>query len=44
VNRLRVRDVQSFEDALGRAEQDGVLLFIQREGRSQYVVLKSEPR
>jgi serine protease Do len=41
VNRRRVRDLRSFEDALGRAEQD-VLLFIQREGRSQYVVLKSE--
>jgi serine protease Do len=39
VNRRRVRDLKSFEDALGRAEQD-VLLFIQREGRSQYVVLK----
>jgi serine protease Do len=43
VNRRRVRDVQSFEEALGRAEQD-VLLFVQREGRSQFVVLKSEAR
>ena len=42
VNRRRVRDLRSFEDALGRTEQDP-LLFIQREGRSQYVVLKSEP-
>ena len=41
VNRRRVRDLESFEQALGRAEQD-VLLFVQREGRSQYVVLKSE--
>jgi Do/DeqQ family serine protease len=41
VNRRRVKDLQSFEDALGRAEQD-VLLFVQREGRSQYVVLKAE--
>jgi serine protease Do len=41
VNRRRVRDLRTFEDALGRAEQD-VLLFVQREGRSQYVVLKSE--
>jgi Do/DeqQ family serine protease len=42
VNRRRVRDLRSFEEALGRAEQDVVLLFVQREGRSQYVVLKSE--
>jgi Do/DeqQ family serine protease len=42
VNRRRVRDLRSFEDALGGSEQD-VLLFLQREGRSQYVVLKSEP-
>jgi serine protease Do len=43
VNRRRVKDVKSFEDALGRSSQE-VLLFIQREGRSQYVVLKSEGR
>jgi len=43
VNRRRVRDLRSFEEALGRAERDAVLLFVQREGRSQYVVLKSEP-
>ncbi len=43
VNRRRVRDLRTFEEALGRAEQDAVLLFVQREGRSQYVVLKSEP-
>ncbi len=43
VNRRRVKDLRSFEDALGRSEQD-VLLFVQREGRSQYVVLKSEGR
>ncbi len=43
VNRRRVRDVQAYEQAVGRAEQD-VLLFVQREGRSQYVVLKAEPR
>jgi serine protease Do len=42
VNRRRVRDLRSFEDAVGRTEQD-LLLFIQREGRSQFVVLKSEP-
>jgi Do/DeqQ family serine protease len=41
VNRRRVRDVRSFEEALGQAEQDA-LLFVQREGRSQYVVLKPE--
>jgi serine protease Do len=41
VNRQRVRDPQSFEQALSKAEQD-VLLFIQREGRSQFVVMKSE--
>ncbi len=43
VNRRRVRDLKTFEDALGRGEQD-VLLFVQREGRSQYVVLKPEAR
>ncbi|HEV8673672.1 MAG TPA: DegQ family serine endoprotease [Methylomirabilota bacterium] len=43
VNRRKVRDVQSFEEALGRTEQDA-LLFVQREGRSQYVVLKPESR
>jgi serine protease Do len=43
VNRRRVRDPQSFGEALSRAEQD-VLLFVQREGRSQYVVLKSEAK
>jgi serine protease Do len=43
VNRRRVRDLKSFEEALGRGEQD-VLLFVQREGRSQYVVLKPEGR
>ena len=43
VNRRRVRDVSGFEEALGRADQD-VLLFVQREGRSQYIVLKSEPK
>jgi serine protease Do len=41
VNRRRVRDVRSFEEALSQAEQDA-LLFVQREGRSQYVVLKTE--
>jgi Do/DeqQ family serine protease len=43
VNRRRVKDLQSFEDALGRSQQE-VLLFVQREGRSQYVVLKSDAR
>jgi serine protease Do len=43
VNRRRVRDLSSFEEALGRSEQD-VLLFVQREGRSQYLVLKPEAR
>jgi serine protease Do len=43
VNRRRVRDLKSFEDALGAAEQD-VVVFIQREGRSRYVVLKPEGR
>ncbi len=43
VNRRRVKDLKSFEDALGRSQQE-VLLFVQREGRSQYVVLKSEGR
>jgi serine protease Do len=43
VNRRRVRDLKTFEEALGRGEQD-VLLFVQREGRSQYVVLKPEAR
>jgi serine protease Do len=43
VNRRRVKDLQSFEDALGRSQQE-VLLFVQREGRSQYVVLKSDGR
>jgi len=41
VNRRRVRDVRSFEEALGGAEQDA-LLFVQRDGRSQYIVLKPE--
>ena len=41
VNRRRVKDLKAFEDALGGSEQE-VLLFIQREGRSQYVVLKSD--
>src|SRR5262249_52798493 len=40
VNRKRVKDLKAFEDALGRSEQE-VLLFVQREGRSQFVVLKS---
>jgi serine protease Do len=43
VNRRRVKDASAFEEALGRADQD-VLLFVQREGRSQYIVLKSEPK
>jgi serine protease Do len=43
VNRRRVRDLKSFEDALASAEQD-VVVFIQREGRSRYVVLKPEGR
>ena len=43
VNRRRVSDVQGFEQALGRSEQDA-LLFIQREGRSSFLVLKAEPR
>ncbi len=41
VNRRRVRDVRSFEEALAASEQDAVL-FVQREGRSQYLVMKSE--
>ena len=41
VNRRTVRDVASFEEALARSEQDA-LVFLQREGRSQYVVMKSE--
>jgi serine protease Do len=43
VNRRRVRDMKSFEDALGGTEQDA-LLFVQRDGRSQYIVLKPESR
>jgi serine protease Do len=43
VNRKRIRDPGAFEDALGRAERD-VLLFVQREGRSLYVVLKVDAR
>jgi serine protease Do len=43
VNRRRVRDVQTFEEALGGAGQDA-LLFVQRDGRSQYIVLKPEAR
>jgi Do/DeqQ family serine protease len=43
VNRRRVSDVQAFEQALARSEQDA-LLFVQREGRSSFLVLKAEPR
>ncbi|MGH7321713.1 MAG: DegQ family serine endoprotease, partial [Candidatus Rokuibacteriota bacterium] len=43
VNRRRVRDVASFEEALSRSEQDA-LLFLQREGRTSYLVMKTEPR
>jgi Do/DeqQ family serine protease len=41
VNRRRVTDPRAFEEALGRAGRD-VLLFVQREGRSRYVVMKAE--
>jgi S1-C subfamily serine protease len=43
VNRRRVRDVRTFEEALEGTGQDA-LLFVQREGRSQYIVLKPEAR
>ncbi len=43
VNRRRVRDVASFEGALSRSEQDA-LVFLQREGRTSYLVMKTEPR
>ena len=43
LNRRRVKDVRAFEEALGRAERD-VLVFVRREGRTLYVVMKAEPR
>ncbi len=43
VNRRRIRDPRSFEDALGAARQD-VLLFVEREGSSFYVVIKAKER
>jgi Do/DeqQ family serine protease len=43
VNRRKVGDVQAFEAALGRSEQDALLL-VQRDGRSSFLVLKAEPR
>jgi len=43
VNRRRVKDLRSFEEALGRTDQDA-LLFVRREGRSMYLVMKPEPR
>jgi serine protease Do len=43
VNRQRVRDLQTFEEALGRSEQDALLL-VQREGRASFLVMKTEPR
>ena len=42
-NRRQLRDVKAFEEALGPGDRD-VLLFLQREGRSIYAVMKPEPR
>jgi Do/DeqQ family serine protease len=48
VNRQRVRDVKGFEDALARGATGGgssdPLLLVQRDGRTQYIVMKPEPR
>jgi serine protease Do len=43
VDRRRVQDVGQFEQLLGQQGTDA-LLFVQREGRSRYVVMKAEGR
>jgi len=43
VNRRPVTDVGTFDEALRRAGPD-VLLFVRREGRTMFLVMKAEPR
>jgi len=43
VNRRSVKDLRAVEEALRRVDRD-VLVFVQREGRSLYLVMKPDPR
>jgi len=43
INRVKVNDVQSFQQLLSTVKpSDPVLIYLQREGRSQYLVMRSE--
>jgi len=43
INRMKVTDVQSFHQALSSVKPpDPLLIYLQREGRAQYLVMRSE--